>query len=895
MKYFSLVKKYCLLLTALIWGAIIASALPSNLYFQKIGLPQGLPHVTINDIACDDDGFLWVATPDGVSRYDSYSFKNYDPAESKRAHKHGVSHVLSVDGVIYVSVDDALCRYNAETDAFQLFELPEAGHAIRTFVTPGDGTLILGTAKGLYLFDTKTNKFEKIIPQLKQAVNDMAMLDGHLYVGVGKQGMAKISKGGAVEYLPLPEHTDVNAVIADGSELLIATEGHGVFVYKPKEKRLEPFALLPSNIHVRALAFDDNKNLWAGTFNGLYVIEPNRSKVREIPVGDDGISHPSVRTICTDTQGGIWFGTYFGGLNYFNPLNNQVRTIRKNGSSGLNDNIVAVMAEDARHRVWIGTNNGGVNLYDPATGTMRYFTAADGLGSNDVKAIYIDESRGKAYVGTHIGAMSIIDLGSGSVRSANIHSRNVFAIEPTLDGRLWLNGFSGLFLYDPATGQCSREMNIIAGNRHLQRSTGLYRDSRKRLWVYGEDGVATFSENGGRLSPVKVLPDDVARVITDVKDVFEDSQHRIWLATNNGLRAFDGAGRELLHLNEKNGMPGHIVNAIHEDHSGKLWAGTNGGLVCVDAAKGTIDRMSLYDDYNNSRISVRSIITTSSGKMMVGGIDGLRIFNPSILEPNPYAPRPRITGLRLFDKPVRPGDETGLLQKSIEATSELTFNSDQTSFTIEFTVCNFPGGGDNTFYYMLEGIDRQWIQLADGQQSVTYSNLPSGKYRFMLKAANSDGVMSKDIATMDITILPVWYLSWWAITLWVILALGITVYIVRTVWHRKMLSAKMRMQQIDHERRQQTEEMKVRFFINLSHELRTPLTLMMLPVDELLARKNDSIVTEKLSIVKNNTLRILHIVNQMLDYRRAEMGMFKLQVHKVNINTLARDIYSSYE
>lgn len=196
---------------------------------------------------------------------------------------------------------------------------------------------------------------------------------------------------------------------------------------------------------------------------------------------------------------------------------------------------------------------------------------------------------------------------------------------------------------------------------------------------------------------------------------------------------------------------------------------------------------------------------------------------------------------------------------------------------------------------MLDGLDKQWIPLTTGVRAVTYSNLPPGSYRFLLKAANNDGVMSDEIASLGIKILPVWYKSWWAIILWIAIAITIVAYVTRTIWHRKMMVAKILMQKADFERQQQAEEMKVRFFVNLSHELRTPLTLMMLPVDELLSRNADPIVTNKLTTVKNNTLRILHIVNQLLDYRRAEMGMFKLKVRKVNINVLVKQIFNSYE
>ena len=888
--------KFLSILTVSLWS-VIAVAAPARLSFNKIGLQQGLPHATVNSIAFDRKGNLWVATPDGISRFDSYTFTNYDPFAGLTSNQPGIKYVAMAGNDIYAGAGNVLFRYDGRTDAFEAHELPERDITIRTFISDSDSTIVLGTDKGVLKYNITNKSFRRIIPELTGAVNDIEILDGSLYFGMGRHGLDKADKDGGVQNLSLPPNTDVNTLFVKDNTMLIGTEGHGIFRYTPATGALTSFPAIPADSHVRALAADDSGNLWIGTFKGLYVIDPDGKMRKDVPAGDDGISHPSVRAICPDSQGGIWLGTFFGGLNYYNPLNNQVSSLRKGSQSGrsLNDNIVSVMVEDKAGRIWIGTNNGGVNIYDPSDGTFKYYTTADGLGSNDVKAIYLDEKSSKAYIGTHIGAMTVLDITTGKMKSANVPSRNVFAIEPTLDGRLWLNAFSCLFIYNPITGEISEPVDIMSRGKELKRSTGLYRDSENRLWVYGEDGLAIFKEHNGQLTTIKFLSDSFLDNMPGILDVFQDTGRRIWLATNNGLWAFDSAGKELGHLTEADGIPSHIVNALTEDPSGKIWATTNRGVVRVNPLNNQTESFSSYDNSGNNLLAVRSVLNTSNGKMFFGGIDGVRIFNPSILESNPYAPRPQIVGLRLFDKPVRPGDVTGILSESIEVTDNITLNSDQTSFTIEFTVCNYPSAGYNTFYYMLDGLDKQWIPLTKGVRAVTYSNLPPGSYRFLLKAANNDGVMSDEIASLGIKILPVWYKSWWAIILWIAIAIAIVAYVTRTIWHRKMMVAKILMQKADFERQQQAEEMKVRFFVNLSHELRTPLTLMMLPVDELLSRNADPIVTNKLTTVKNNTLRILHIVNQLLDYRRAEMGMFKLKVRAVNINVLIKQIFNSYE
>lgn len=888
--------RFYAILVMLLWH-VIAVAAPTKFIFKKIGQQQGLPHVTVNSIAQDRQGYLWVATPCGLSRYDSYVFTNYEPSAGISYNKPGIKEVIALSGEIFAAADNVIYRYNEASDAFEPHTIPNRDVNIRTLASIGDSLLVAGTTHGLFTYNIYDNKFRRIIPELDTPVNSIVVLNGNLYAGLSKKGVVKVSKDGSVSQLPLQLETDVNEVLTDGKTLLIGTEGHGVYRYTPASDTVSRYPFLPSDSHVRALAFDNNKNLWIGTFTGLYIVNADGESVTNIPMGEEGITHSSVRDIYPDNQGGVWLGTFFGGLNYYNPFNNQIVSLHKGYDKGksLNDNIVSVMTEDHRGNIWIGTNNGGVNVYNPNNGTFRYYTDKEGLGSNDVKAIYVDPTTEKAYIGTHIGAMTVLDINSGRMKSASIPSRNVFDIEPTLDGRLWLNAFNRLYLYNQSTEEIVDSIDISGKERRLTRSTGLFRDRQKRLWVYGEDGLAVFREKNGHLESTEFLPKDFLEKMPGIGGVYQDVDHRLWLATNSGLWVFDSSGNELMHLTESDGLPSRITNTIVQDPTGKLWVCTNRGIVRVDGNDGHIELFSVNDDASANGISFKSILSTSNGKLFFGGIDGIRVLNPSVLEHNPYSPGPQFTGLRLFDKPVNPGDDSGLLKKNISQTDNITFQADQTSFTIEFSVCNYLSEGNNIFYYMLEGLDKQWMQIPAGARSVTYSNLPSGKYRFMLRASNNDGIMSDATTSIGITILPVWYLSWWAIAIWILLTMTVAAFVIRLVWHRKMIAAKMAMQKADFERQQEAEEMKVRFFINLSHELRTPLTLMMLPVEELLSLKNDPVLTDKLTTIKNNNLRILHIVNQLLDYRRAEMGMFKLKVRPVNVNELLRQIFSHYE
>lgn len=223
-----------------------------------------------------------------------------------------------------------------------------------------------------------------------------------------------------------------------------------------------------------------------------------------------------------------------------------------------------------------------------------------------------------------------------------------------------------------------------------------------------------------------------------------------------------------------------------------------------------------------------------------------------------------------------PGDETRILKKCIENEDHITLTSSQNSFSISFVVSNYIAGKHNTFAYKLEGYNDSWYSQ-DNINLVSYSNLPAGDYTFFLKAANNDGKWSEEPAILHIRVLPVWYCTWWAISIFIILCAGLLFGVLRFFWLRKNMQAEILMERLDKEKQEEISQMKIRFYIDISHELRTPLTLIVAPLQELIERIKGHWEHEKLSYIQRNTNRLLHLVNQLMDYRRAELGIFELR------------------
>lgn len=896
-----------IVISLLILSMCIASAaVHTDLKFKQIGISQGLSHATVSAIGQDGDGYMWIATPDGLNRYDGYSFRTYRHEASKQNSlaDNAVKRIAFDDGgTMWVSGNGNLSRYNRSSDDFTNFPFNADGTI--TDILPIDSARILvGTTAGVFTFNPATGKFDTGFggKAINKDVASLSRKDNYVYVSAGRDGLVRLNiADGSQTPFQLPGEPYIAQTLPDGNSLMVATEGAGLLRLDAATGRVTaayrsggPEGL--GSDYVRSMAHDNQGRVWVGTFNGLDILDAERKHFSHYDAASqsaENLSHASVRRIYSDHQGGMWLGTFFGGLNYYHPLKNQFHTLRHSPvRPSLNDNVVGAMTEDSDRNLWIATNNGGINVYNPARDSYRYITKADGLGSNDVKAIYIDEAAGKVYVGSHLGGLNIIDKRTGSVaKPANVPT-NIYAISPARrPGHLWFATIDRLILYNTATGTTAS-----VPTNGLERITDLYRDSRGLLWASGEDGVTAFTEDSdSRLIPIKGLPKELSQYRGGVNNVYLSRDGKdYYISTNDGLLRYNHADKSVTRHSTTEGMPNNIVYGVLEDPNGNLWCSTNSGLAFLNPATGAIRAYSDRDGLQSNQFNRKSFLRSSSGYLYFGGINGLTFFNPSVLESNPYAPAPLISGLRLFNEPVTPGDKSGLLERAISETGKVTFDSDQTVFTIDFTVCNYVAGSHNTFSYKLEGLDKQWTTI-DGPGSVTYSNLPAGEYRFLLRAANNDGVWSEEETGLDIVIMPKWYNRWWARTLFILLAVGAIAAVMAYFWRRKTRRERERMATLDSERQRELYEMKVRFFINMSHELRTPLTLILLPIQELLQRATDRKTVQKLSIVKNNAERILRIVNQLLDYRRAEMGMFKLKTEPVIVNDLIRKIFNNYE
>ena len=375
---------------------------------------------------------------------------------------------------------------------------------------------------------------------------------------------------------------------------------------------------------------------------------------------------------------------------------------------------------------------------------------------------------------------------------------------------------------------------------------------------------------------------------------YETSSGYLWIGTRNGLFALKESDKQFLQYTTENGLPSNVIYGILEDAYGRLWISTNQGLSCLNPESGKFRNFTIMDGLQGNQFNAGAYCRKDNGYMLFGGVNGITSFRPETLIDNPYAPKPVINKLFVHNKEVLPDDETGILKESITYVNRITLSSSQNSFAISFVVSNYIAGKHNTFTYKLEGYDNVWYKQND-ISLVSYSNLPAGDYTFCIKAANNDGKWNEEPAILHIHILPVWYSTWWALSLFALSFALLVFGIVRFFWLRKSMQAEIRMERLDKEKREEISQMKIRFYVNISHELRTPLTLIVAPLQELLDRISGHWEHERLLYVQRNTNRLLHLVNQLMDFRRAELGIFELRAVYSNAYKRILNCFMNYE
>lgn len=864
--------------------------------FNHLTVEDGLSHNAVLSIVQDSQGFLWYGTNYGLNRYDGTRFKIYrHQAEDSTSLPDNQIMSLYRDkkNTLWIGTTAGLARYDPEHDRFERIPLdPGRSININCIYEDSKGRRWIGANNGLYLQDGKRLEFftpGKIAAYVVRCVYEDRK--GNIWIGTSN-GLTKMS-GNHFETFRheegQPSSLAMNFITAITEDrygrLWIATQTGGINIYDPATSR---FSLLvqPTIINniVRRILRDKTGNMWVGTQEGLSIIDPANMAGRHYQqtVGNNNsLSQNSIHSIYEDNNGGIWIGTYFGGVNMVHPYGTSFIAWQHHPPlNGISNNVISTIHEDAQHNYWIGTEGGGLNYYNRATGHFTSYKHDAGnpssIGSNLVKVVYEDKDH-NIWAGTHGGGLNLLRQGKfrrffHDTKDPVTFSREVTAILEDSQGRFWVGTNNQLHLLHRKGQELEKQADsALTGIATRQSIRYIFEDSRHRILV-------------GSTSNLYVLEGNTMRILRQgyVNSIQEDSRHNIWVSMYfGGLIKYNTDLEQLAHYTEKDGLPNDNVLGLLEDNQHYLWISTHNGLVRFDPARNTFQTYTVSDGIAGNVFNYNSFLRNSQGEFLFGGYNGITSFFPERIITNTHPSPVRFTGLRLFNKPVGIGQDDGLLRQDISYTKTLRFHHDQEVFTLEFALLNYVKSNKNRYAYRLEDADRDWIET--GNPAVTYTNLSSGHYTFWVKGANNDGVWSKP-ARMDITILPPFWQTWWAYSIYVLCFILLFFFVTRFFFLWALLRKEEELHQV-----------KLNFFTHVSHEIRTHLTLLLVPVERMMDMlKKDDPLQATLSQLRNNADRLLKLVNELMDFRKAETNHLRLQVQEQDLIPFLDHIYTSF-
>lgn len=883
-------------------------------YFKTLDIKNGLSQNTVNCILQDRQGFMWFGTKDGLNRFDGLSFRIFKKEESGLGNSFITALHEDKEGNIWVGTDAGVAVYDPGSEIFTRFDkVSDNGATIKRAVTmigsDENGDIWISVDyQGLFHYDRKHNRLLNCLNRDRQE-NKMAnitrfwfqkqtcwmsLYDDNLYY-TEDNFKTPIVPFKDVDGVEIFKNDIINTQIAGPYNCFYIGSANGLTEVNMTTRKVRRLM----DCYVRDLRFNSDQELWVGTESGLYIYDLGKNRITHLTAsdGDDSyaLSDNAIYSLCRDNEGGMWIGSYFGGVNYYPRQWTYFEKFYPRDDIKNFGRRVREFCESNDGTLWIGTEDKGLFHFDPASGKIESFVHP--AVSHNIHGLCLDGDF--LWVGTFSGGLNRIDLRTKQLKhyqkGVDAHSLNandVFSIYKTKAGDLWIGTTSGLLRYNRSTDDFTRIPqldNVFVYN--------ILEDFNGNLWLATySSGVFRYDVNRKEWTNfVSKKNDETSLPYNKVISLYEDRRKRLWIMTEGGgLCQFNPQTESFVRYNTSEELPYNVVCKMMEDKRGNLWLTTNNGLVCIDP---DLNRKRVYTTANgllSNQFNYQSGCVDKGGRIYVGSINGFIAFDPSSFVENTFIPPVVITDFFLFNKRL-PVDHSGSpLKSSITCSEEMELEADQNSFSFHVAALSYQAPEMNQLIYKLEGFDSEWNTVGR-TPVINYSNLPYGTYTFRLKGSNSDGKWNDTERTLKIHIHPPFYLSAGAYILYfvlIILLIGGVIYYFR---RRNKQKHQQALEKFEREKERELYTAKTEFFTNVAHEIRTPLTLIKSPLENVLTSQNISAdIRDDLEIMNLNTNRLLDLVNQLLDFRKTETQGFQLNFVYCDVSDILQKTYMRF-
>ena len=913
---------YFLLFISAITNVISQKNIPE---FRHITVNEGLPHTDATSVVQDQSGFVWFSTYSGLCRYDGNEIKNF------RSTQFGLhdTYLNRINGMyidkekIWLATQGGVIYFNTKKEEFYKPEFKDLDLVNNVFqvltnndhlfcvsdgkllvykmqseqyisvpIQTNSGTILsinkikdkvlVGTTNGLYLFTNNRLVKKETNPKIELIS----------YLGFDKMGNVLI---GSDNGFGIMQQSDINKTVVNVE-----------FVqFKQDLKVLGDY----SNNYITSIVRSEDQSIWIGTPIGLFRYQNSSGKPEMINCSAT-LSSIHTNRLFTDNSGNLWVSTFGGGVNFTDLSAKSFNKIQFADQSA--NYIRAIYNDSEADKLYLGTRTKGLVVYNLNTKQYRFITTQDGLSSNYIRSITKDK-KGLIWVGTESGINVISNekivkiLKNDSQQPSHISDNVIYSLATDVYGQIWAGswhkGLNRISTINNNKHEIEKYYDDPKGMLSGNKVTSVYADPvRPEVFVSTSKGLDhIFLNNDGSVQKVfhyTGIENSINSLTSNfIWPVIRSDIKTLWVGTIGGglnkLTLDLKGGYEAKSYTTTDGLASNDVESLQIDNEGKIWIAGK-GLSVLDPETNLIIKYDAKDGLQSNIFKIGASFKDVDGRLFFGGVNGLNYFYPDQIKQSDVKIPIAITDVLINN--VTASTINGDIEDAISFISELNLRYNQNNLIIRFSALDFANNEKCQYRYKMIGFNENWVIVENKNRFAAYSNLNYGEYKFVLQATNHDGVWMDQTKELKIKITPPWWLSIWAKLFYFVFVIGFLYAIYKYQTDLLKLNQKLEIQELEKKNEDELYQMRLQFFTNISHELRTPLSLIISPIENLIAQKTESDEkSEVYNLIYRNANRLLKLVNELLDFRKAEVGMLKIKASKINLQEFLTEIIYEFE
>lgn len=887
--------------------------------FTSLDVKDGVPDNFIHEILRDEYGFMWFISGQVLTRYDGYDFKHYElPVPGWHAY-----YLLKEDKYhnIWVRTNECYFFYDKvadrlEDDLGELIDYPGVGSGFVFFDVDYDGNLWFSITEGELVYYRGKDDYQVFIYPAERDLEAIESRDGHalLLFSDGQVCTAESGTAQLVPFVTLPFSDDYYMKMYldkdDMAWFFVPHSFHGNLIsYDVKTKSFNEIRDNDGRVinFVTDVIDDDKGNLWISTDNsGIIVYDKlDGTSYKMVKDENEEYSIPSSHVECLylDCQDIMWVGTSKRGIAY-TCLNDVL--FKKKNYPGVNE--VSCVVEDRDGNIWYGTDGNGVVCDIKGSGKLvRYTSSNSDVPSNLIVCAFLD-SKGRVWFGTYGSGVfyyengRFVSLKTNDVQIDGHPMRDIRSIEEDAYGNIWIGTIAfGLFCYEAdGSVSCYSSDNT---DIYTNGITDLYCQQERMLYVATASGLFVIDTYTRKVTDITSTAMGITNHAEAVLNcVCRDSRGLLWCGTTDGMRVYNGTNGEICLLDRGSGLSHDYIKGICEDRNGNIWLTTDVGVTNVIVVYDPVAPMPKFrclryydnDGLYEIMFYTQSITCLENGKVIMGGIGGLVETSPLQNPVMASWSNIQFTDLHISNQRVNVGEEVDgkvILESNIQTSDCIELDYSNNSFSISVSSLNFPALHKTHLMYRLEG-HTDWINLKGNV--ISFNKLQPGTYDLQVKVADPESADSKT-ASLKIRIKPPVWQSTAAYILYVLILCTSVTFLIIRIRQKTKLKYKVRILDMNISHQKEMEEAHMRFFTNVSHDLRTPLSLIITPLERILGRQGiDSRMKTDLKHIHHNAELLMDAINQLLDFRKLDDGMSRLNLSHGNLTGLVKEVCKSF-